>query len=182
MVGKAQPGVYVGPPLSYNYYMLLLNLMKSYVKINIHKILKENTTNLALKWQYFRNRSEHRLTKKILQLYSEKEKLQTQSWNLHKYSIHLKHCGVSPITGSLPRVLSPLFSGWSFWLMWIQRTYLESKKVAGDEHIWLRSEVAKVNLKSFHLPTNTKAVVGNLLVLLIWGFIFLLCFSAGFTL
>lgn len=49
MVEKAQPGVYVGPPLPYNYYMLLLNLMKSNVKINIHKILRENTTNLALK-------------------------------------------------------------------------------------------------------------------------------------
>lgn len=49
MVEKAQPGVHVGPPLSYNYYMLLLTLMKSNVKINIHKILKENTTNLALK-------------------------------------------------------------------------------------------------------------------------------------
>lgn len=73
MVEKAQPGVHVGPPLSYNYDMLLLNLMKSNVKINIHKILKENTTNLALKWQCFRNRSEHRLTRKTLQLYSEKE-------------------------------------------------------------------------------------------------------------
>lgn len=45
---KAQPGVYVGPPLPYNYYMLLLNL-KSNVKINNYKILRENTTNLALK-------------------------------------------------------------------------------------------------------------------------------------
>lgn len=107
-------------------------------------------------------------------------KLQTQSWNLHEYSIRLKHYGVSPITGSLPRMLSPLFSGWSFWLKWIQRTHLESKKVAGDEDIWLRSEVAKVNLESFHLPTNTKRVVGNLLVLLIWGFILLLFFFSWF--
>lgn len=40
--------------------------------------------------------------------------------------------------------------------------------------------MAKVNLESFHLPTNTKRVVGNLLVLLIWGFILLLFFFSWF--
>lgn len=57
--------------------------------------------------------------------------------------------------------------------------------MAGDKHIGLRSEVAKVNLKSFQLPTNIKRVVRNLLILLIWGFIllfFFFFFSAGFTL
>lgn len=49
------------------------------------------------------------LTRKISQLYFEKEQLQKQSWDLQVHSVHWRHGKRQQSQALLPHRLSPLF-------------------------------------------------------------------------